>query len=221
MKIRLIEKIYSFVKGNRIILQKEDGRYKNIFYVKGLKVNFKGCNGKLIFKGKIPKFKKSHIIIGDNGSISIASSHYTFNNFSINSKGRDNICKIGKNFSCTDDTHLSFGDEDNLKIIIGEECMFASNILVRASDFHPIMELGTRKRLNKGKDITIGNHCWLATNATILKGSTIPDDCIIATGSLVTKKLTEQHAVYAGIPAKQVKTNVTWDREYITSKERN
>ena len=49
---------------------------------------------------------------------------------------------------------------------------------------------------------------------TVLKGTRIADDCVVGTKSLVTKDCSESYSIYAGIPAKKVKTNVTWDIKY-------
>lgn len=53
--------------------------------------------------------------------------------------------------------------------------------------------------------VVIGNNVWIGANVTILAGTVIPDGCIIAAGAVVTKKLIEQDAVYAGCPAKLIK----------------
>lgn len=35
--------------------------------------------------------------------------------------------------------------------------------------------------------ITIGSHCWIASNVVILKGMTIGDNCVIGAGCIVYK----------------------------------
>jgi acetyltransferase-like isoleucine patch superfamily enzyme len=44
-----------------------------------------------------------------------------------------------------------------------------------------------------------------------MKGAEIPDDCIVAAGSIVTRSFEGSHQIIAGIPAKVVKTEVTWE----------
>ncbi|GEM_PF-1230138 len=53
-------------------------------------------------------------------------------------------------------------------------------------------------------EIIIGNNVWIGRNVTILKGAKIGDNCVIATGSIVTKEI-PANCVAAGIPAKPVK----------------
>lgn len=51
--------------------------------------------------------------------------------------------------------------------------------------------------------ITIGERVWLGTRCIILPGSTITADCIIGSGSVVTKPLRDM-AIYAGSPARRI-----------------
>ena len=53
-------------------------------------------------------------------------------------------------------------------------------------------------------EIFIGNNVWIGRNVTILKGARIGDNCVIATGSIVTGEIPANH-VAAGVPAKPVK----------------
>lgn len=57
------------------------------------------------------------------------------------------------------------------------------------------------------KKVIIGNNVWIGANVTILAGTTIPDGCIIAAGAVVTKQFTEQNGIYAGCPAKLIKSH--------------
>lgn len=54
--------------------------------------------------------------------------------------------------------------------------------------------------------IQIGKNCWIGANATILMGVTIADDCVIAAGSVVTKDLDRPNSLYAGNPARFIKS---------------
>lgn len=46
----------------------------------------------------------------------------------------------------------------------------------------------------------------------ILKNTHIDNGCIIGTGSIVTKSTEEPNCIYAGIPAKKIKTEINWER---------
>ena len=67
---------------------------------------------------------------------------------------------------------------------------------------------GTRKgilmnqqpRINA--DIVIGDDVWLGANTIILSGVKISNGIIVAAGAVVTKDITEENVIVAGVPAK-------------------
>jgi acetyltransferase-like isoleucine patch superfamily enzyme len=127
----------------------------------------------------------------------------------------NNECEliIGK-FTSFISAHLAV-TESKSKIIIGEDCMFAYDIDVRTGDSHSILDMQSGRRINYAADVKIGNHVWVAAHSIILKGVQIMDNCIIGTGSVVTKSCGDSNVIYAGNPAKVVKTNISWSRERI------
>jgi len=102
------------------------------------------------------------------------------------------------------------------KITIGNDCMFSDGITIRTGDSHAIIEVTTGRKLNPEEDVIVGNHVWLTQNVTILKGASIGDDCIVGTGSVVSGKFAE-NSVLSGIPAKVMKSGVTWSSERVIS----
>lgn len=89
--------------------------------------------------------------------------------------------------------------------------MFSSNITLFNTDAYPILDLQTQKVKNWVHGISIGNHCWLVEKSSVLKNSVIPNDCIIGYNAVVTGKLPKSHSIYAGNPARLIKSGVTWD----------
>lgn len=57
----------------------------------------------------------------------------------------------------------------------------------------------------KTKQGIIENDVWIGTNAIIMPSVKICEGCIIAAGSVVTKDC-EPYGVYAGVPAKRIKS---------------
>jgi len=102
--------------------------------------------------------------------------------------------------------------ETGTRLHIGADCMFASDIDVRTGDSHSVLEAGTRRRVNRARNITIGDHVWIAAHCIILKGCSIPSDCILAAGSVLTKSIEEPGTLAGGNPARPIKTGITWDR---------
>jgi acetyltransferase-like isoleucine patch superfamily enzyme len=97
-------------------------------------------------------------------------------------------------------------------ITIGSNCMISYDVAVRTSDAHSVVSADSLKRINPAQDVVIGNHVWLAAHTLIQKGAKIGDGCIVGARSVVTKVFDEPNCVLAGVPAKVLKTNTTWDR---------
>ncbi len=105
-------------------------------------------------------------------------------------------------------------------IEIGPDCMFAHGIELRCGDSHSIIDLSTGKRINYAKNIRLGKHIWIASDAMILKGVEIGDDCVIASRSLVTKSF-DKNTLIGGSPAAVLKENITWDRKRMYDQEKS
>ena len=82
---------------------------------------------------------------------------------------------------------------------------------IRTDDSHGIYDLDTGKRLNRSKDIFIGDHVWLAYGATVLGGAHIGNGCVLGAFSLAKKQFPE-NCVLADMPAKVVRENIFWKR---------
>lgn len=92
------------------------------------------------------------------------------------------------------------------QIEIGNDCAIAHGVLIQDSDFHSIL----RDDYVQCKSISIGNHVWIGEGAQILKGVTIGDGAIVASGSIVTHDVPSKTLV-AGVPAKVIRSNVEWE----------
>lgn len=90
-------------------------------------------------------------------------------------------------------------------ITIGKGVVISENVSIRDSDDHMIV--GSARPMTQ--PIVIGDHVWVGLNVTILKGVTIGSGSIIAAGAVVTKDIPE-NSLAAGVPAKVIKTGVSW-----------
>ncbi|MDR0792649.1 MAG: acyltransferase [Chitinophagaceae bacterium] len=174
-------------------------------------------------------------ITGNNNEIEINESSF-FNNVTFFIRGDNNKIKIGKcvrfnkggsiwieDYGCEavigdnstfENSHVAV-TEPNSKIIIGKDCMFAYDIDLRTGDSHSIINSVTNERVNYAQDINIGNHVWVASHVSILKGVHIADNSVVATRAVVTKSFVESNILIGGMPAKKLKENINWDRERI------
>ena len=103
--------------------------------------------------------------------------------------------------------------EPGARISIGEDCMFSYDVDVRCSDSHAIYDVDTRQRINPPAPVIIGNHVWVGTRATLLKGARIADGSIVAATATVTRVVDEPNVILAGSPAAIVRRNIYWTRE--------
>lgn len=127
----------------------------------------------------------------------------------------DDYCElfIGEN-STFENTHIAV-TEPKSKCTIGKDCMFANDIDIRTGDSHSIIDIISQKRINHAENVSIADHVWVGAHTSILKGSSLAPNSIVATRSVVTKRFKEGGVIIAGIPAKVVKQNITWDRKRI------
>jgi glycosyltransferase involved in cell wall biosynthesis len=116
--------------------------------------------------------------------------------------------------STFEDVHLAL-TEPGSQIAIGRDCMFAYDIDVRTGDSHSIISLESNARINYAENVFIGDHVWVGAHSIILKGVSIPDNSVVATGSVVTRSFETSGIIVGGNPATIIKKGITWSRERI------
>lgn len=105
--------------------------------------------------------------------------------------------------------HLA-ATEPEMTIDLGTDCMLAYGIEIRTGDSHPIVDANSGERLNPARAVRLGNRVWLGAQVAILKGVTLGDDCVVGTGSVLTRSPGRDGVVLAGNPAKVVRDGVRW-----------
>ena len=58
----------------------------------------------------------------------------------------------------------------------------------------------------------MGSHVWLGLNVLLLDGSVVGNNVVVGARSVVSKPL-ESNSVYAGTPARLVRSGITWSSE--------
>ena len=113
--------------------------------------------------------------------------------------------KLGNNF------HISASSTINCykKIEIEDDVLIGWDCLLMDSDAHPIYDVNG-KICNYDSSIRIEKHCWICSKSIILKGTVIPNDCVVGACSLVVKNTFNPFSIIAGHPAKSVKTIGGW-----------
>lgn len=193
---------------NRICLGRRGGnrlRLKDTRLV-NCQIWCKGKDNEIVFDGGYMKNTKI-TVNGDHNKIYVGSGCTIIDgDFCIEDSG--NIIRIGKGTSLCGKCHLAC--IEGTAITIGERCLLSSEIVFRTGDSHSIIdEYG--QRTNYSKDIFIADHVWIGHRVLINKGSFVPENCVVGTGSIVTKKFDEVGCALAGNPAKIIKRKISWD----------
>lgn len=174
-------------------------------------------NSKIIFEGKNNVFFSPHkvwlldstIRFHGNNSVVFMCSTGTFNLRLYN----DSAFYLGVESGIIQQQHIMAAERKH--IIIGNDCIFAGGISLYTSDSHAIHDCEDKGRMNQGKSLYIGDHVWVGSQATLLKGTCVSSGSIIAAGSILSNKTVLSNCCFAGNPAKLIKKNVCFTRECV------
>lgn len=199
----------------------------------GLHIHKHGSNN--VIKGiEKCRMKKTSISInGDNNTV-VFNDMSTITNVHISIQGSNNMVVLGeRNYLegcsfCIEDSsnrietgvhvyiysNTEISAIESTEIIIGNDCLFSANIMIRTGDSHLIMNAETGKRVNQSASIHFSDKVWLGNGCKVLKGSDIGEECVVGTGALVTHNTpTISNAVLAGVPAKVVSSGIVWSQQ--------
>jgi acetyltransferase-like isoleucine patch superfamily enzyme len=177
-----------------------------------LKFNIDKSSELKLVLGKGVKIKNCFFYVRSQNSKVIIKNNVKLNNSIIWFEDNFGELDIGSN-TTIEGAHF-FITEKYSKIKIGDECMLSNNIEFRTGDSHSIYDCDSNVRINKPGDITLENRIWVGSDVKILKGVNLPQNIVIATGSIVTKSDSfKSNSIYGGIPAKIIKENIKWGRE--------
>ena len=144
--------------------------------------------GTLIFKGKV--------------NLGCYPSPYFFNGYAhLDTRGINSGIEIGNGTWINNNATII---ADGAKIIIGKNVLIGYNLNIFTSDFHG---LEPEKRLSSDypkEDVVVGDNVFIGSNVTILKGSTIGENTVIANGAIVSGKIPE-NVIAGGIPCKVIR----------------
>lgn len=141
--------------------------------------------------------------------------------------------KLGADFNMTAESTIVCAKE----IRFGDDCLLSWDILVMDTDEHPLFNrhetarCETRdanplpcpevpcpvskevenKRINPDKPIIVGNHVWIGCKCVLLKGAEVPDNTVIAAGTLLKSAFTGENHVIGGNPPSVLKSDVHWE----------
>lgn len=102
-------------------------------------------------------------------------------------------------------------------VVIGADCMFASNIEIRTEDSHAIYDVRSGRRANMSRSIHIGDHVWIGKDAVIMGGVSIGSGSVVGLRSVVTRSL-PNNSICAGVPARIVRRHIAWERPMLSQR---
>jgi acetyltransferase-like isoleucine patch superfamily enzyme len=189
----------------RLLRRNNDIRISKPKQLSNFNISIKGCNNTILIEDKTVLTNTKIEISGENNRLVIHKNARFYGPCRIIMQG-NSLVEIGENAGIRG---VDFLSKDGA-IQVGELCMFSYGIVIRTHDSHKIISLESNSITNNPKDVVLGKHVWVAQNVTILKGVTIGDNSVLGFGSIVTKDC-GSNSVMTGIPAKVVRTGITWD----------
>ena len=141
--------------------------------------------------------RTSVLRMDDNSKLNVISFSFMYGADIILFKGAE--LHLGKNSFINSDCKIRC----HKKISIGDDCAISHDVTIMDGDGHSL------NGVKNDEEVNIGNHVWIGTRVTILKGVSIGDGAIIAAGSVVTEDVPER-CLFGGIPARLIKRDIDW-----------
>ena len=150
----------------------------------------------LDFRTRIEKNCK--IVCMRGGRMAIKGSHISYGSMINCSQNADLTISdsfIGRNCVIT----------SKEKVVIDSGCLIAEMVVIRDQD-HVLNNFGRSDTRNNfsTSPVTISQNVWIGSKATILKGSNIGENSVIAASAVVNQEVLANE-IWAGIPAKFIK----------------
>lgn len=195
------------------------GRNGNIFkhhnvFLRGLRVRFYGKGNEVILGGAKPSaLMNLHLEIHGSNHKVIIDGGVGARDLTIYCADENCLVHVKEDTQISGKTELAV--MEGTKIEVGRDCLFSANITLRAGDSHSVIDAETGARLNKSKDIIVGDHVWIGNTVILTKGTIIGEHSVIATGSVVVGKTYPCNVALGGNPAKVIKEGISWRSEAI------
>jgi acetyltransferase-like isoleucine patch superfamily enzyme len=189
-----------------------DGSLVKVFHSSSVvgEVSFKGIGGvnNVVYRGAASRSKNSTLTISGDNNIVFFGAYTKLNNLRISISGNDSVFFIGA-FSTVESMTASIKGKGC--VFFGDNCMVSSRVIVDNSDHHAIYDKDSRVRINPDQDVFVENNVWVGRDVRINKGAVIGSETVVAQGAIVSGLL-PKNSICGGVPAKQLKSNITWSR---------
>lgn len=103
---------------------------------------------------------------------------------------------------------------ESTTVDIGERCLFSDSVTLRTGDSHAVLDV-KGNRTNPSRSIVVGKHVWVGHQVIILKGSSIADDSVVGSGTLIAGQAFPAGSEIVGNPARILKAHINWTLDLV------
>ncbi|MBB2200780.1 acyltransferase [Gluconacetobacter tumulisoli] len=207
------EKLNSINKTQNITIS---GRNSEILVSEGVDINDKTkieilAHDAVLIIGAGVKLINCNIRVRGSGHIIHISNDCRLKQLNLHLNGKNNTVGIGS--GSTVEQAIILCEADDRAVLLGNDCMLSSNIMIRTSDGHGVFDAATGERLSLPADVIIHAHVWIGNGARVSKGCVIETGSIIGQMALATGHV-ESNCIYGGVPAKKIREGIVWSRTH-------
>jgi len=141
--------------------------------------------------------RESHLVLRRGGALRIDGAFAVYAGATV-TIGEAASLRLGSGYVNGDASISCFAD-----VRIGDGVAIGPGLVLIDDDRHELS--GSRPR---AAPIVIGDHVWIGTRVTVLKGVTIGDGAVVAAGSVVTADVAAGE-LWGGVPARRIRA-ATW-----------
>lgn len=171
-------------------------------------ISFDGKNNIVYIEDGVKIVDSKIELVGDNSVLYLSSNwHNYLVDLSLNNQS---TVYIGRMTYFNE--RLTAITSEGRNIIIGDDGLFSRGVCIRVADPHLLYDAQTKERINPSKSVFIGDHTWIGQDAMLLKGTTVGSGSVIGAASVVSGRRIESNTVYAGNPAKKIKSGVFFEK---------
>ncbi|WP_140393368.1 acyltransferase [Leucobacter sp. 7(1)] len=126
------------------------------------------------------------------------------------------FCSIRLGADVYSGANLQLSTAEGQAIEIGDDCLIANDVRIRADDSHPIYDMHSGERINHSASILIEDHVWVGQEVFVMPGGKIRSGSIVGARSMITRTSeVPANSIVAGTPAKVLRSNVHWVRKHL------